>query len=448
VRFIQDNRGADGGAAAGSTVEGHASMDKLVITGGAKLSGEIVVSGAKNAALPILCASLLTADDVHLENVPNLQDVRTMVKLLRQMGVQCETGGDARMTLNASKVDNLVAPYEMVKTMRASILVLGPLVARFGEAKVSLPGGCAIGARPVDQHIKGLQAMGAEISIEHGFIEARAKRLKGARIITDMITVTGTENLLMAAVLADGETVIENAAREPEVSDLAHLLVAMGAKIEGIGTDRLVIQGVDKLHGARHSVVPDRIEAGTFLCAVAAAGGDVTLRHVSASLLDAVTAKLREAGVTIEEGQGWMRVKMAKRPAAVSFRTSEYPAFPTDMQAQFMALNSMATGTSQVVETIFENRFMHVQELNRLGASITIDGNTALVSGVEKLSGAKVMATDLRASASLVIAAMCADGDTLIDRIYHLDRGYDRMESKLTAVGAKVSRIKGSGSEQ
>lgn len=423
-------------------------MDKLVITGGAKLSGEIVVSGAKNAALPILCASLLTADDVHLENVPNLQDVRTMVKLLRQMGVQCETGSDARMTLNASKVDNLVAPYEMVKTMRASILVLGPLVARFGEAKVSLPGGCAIGARPVDQHIKGLQAMGAEISIEHGFIEARAKRLKGARIITDMITVTGTENLLMAAVLADGETVIENAAREPEVSDLAHLLVAMGAKIEGIGTDRLVIQGVDKLHGARHSVVPDRIEAGTFLCAVAAAGGDVTLRHVSASLLDAVTAKLREAGVTIEEGQGWMRVKMAKRPAAVSFRTSEYPAFPTDMQAQFMALNSMATGTSQVVETIFENRFMHVQELNRLGASITIDGNTALVSGVEKLSGAKVMATDLRASASLVIAAMCADGDTLIDRIYHLDRGYDRMESKLTAVGAKVSRIKGSGSEQ
>ncbi|TCK41835.1 UDP-N-acetylglucosamine 1-carboxyvinyltransferase [Paraburkholderia sp. BL8N3] len=423
-------------------------MDKLVITGGAKLSGEIVVSGAKNAALPILCASLLTADDVHLENVPNLQDVRTMVKLLRQMGVQCETGGDARMTLNASKVDNLVAPYEMVKTMRASILVLGPLVARFGEAKVSLPGGCAIGARPVDQHIKGLQVMGAEISIEHGFIEARAKRLKGARIITDMITVTGTENLLMAAVLADGETVIENAAREPEVSDLAHLLVAMGAKIEGIGTDRLVIQGVDKLHGARHSVVPDRIEAGTFLCAVAAAGGDVTLRHVSASLLDAVTAKLREAGVTIEEGQGWMRVKMAKRPAAVSFRTSEYPAFPTDMQAQFMALNSMATGTSQVVETIFENRFMHVQELNRLGASITIDGNTALVSGVEKLSGAKVMATDLRASASLVIAAMCADGDTLIDRIYHLDRGYDRMESKLTAVGAKVSRIKGSGSEQ
>jgi UDP-N-acetylglucosamine 1-carboxyvinyltransferase len=423
-------------------------MDKLVITGGTTLSGEIVVSGAKNAALPILCASLLTADDVHLENVPNLQDVRAILKLLRQMGVQSEVSSDGRVTLNASKVTNFIAPYEMVKTMRASILVLGPLVARFGEAKVSLPGGCAIGARPVDQHIKGLQAMGAEINIEHGFIEARAKRLKGARIITDMITVTGTENLLMAAVLAEGETVIENAAREPEVSDLAHLLVKMGAKIDGIGSDRLVIHGVEKLHGARHSVVPDRIEAGTFLCAVAATGGDVTLRHVSPSLLDAVTSKLREAGVTIEEGDDWMRVRMAKRPEAVSFRTSEYPAFPTDMQAQFMALNSMAKGTSQVVETIFENRFMHVQELNRLGASITIDGNTALVSGVEQLSGAKVMATDLRASASLVIAAMCADGETLIDRIYHLDRGYDRMEAKLTAVGAKVSRIKGSGSGQ
>ncbi|MDR5758282.1 UDP-N-acetylglucosamine 1-carboxyvinyltransferase [Caballeronia sp. LZ035] len=423
-------------------------MDKLVITGGAKLSGEITVSGAKNAALPILSASLLTADDVHLSNVPNLQDVRTTLKLLKQMGVQSEVSADGRVTLNASKVDNLVAPYELVKTMRASILVLGPLVARFGEAKVSLPGGCAIGARPVDQHIKGLQAMGAEINIEHGFIEARAKRLKGARIITDMITVTGTENLLMAAVLADGETVIENAAREPEVSDLAHLLVKMGAKIDGIGTDRLVIQGVEKLHGAQHAVVPDRIEAGTFLCAVAAAGGDVTLRHVRPQLLDAVTAKLREAGVSIEEGDDWMRVRMAKRAEAVNIRTSEYPAFPTDMQAQFMALNTIANGTSQVVETIFENRFMHVQELNRLGASITIDGNTALVAGVEKLSGAKVMATDLRASASLVIAAMCADGETLIDRIYHLDRGYDRMEAKLTAVGANVRRIAGSGGEQ
>jgi len=447
VRFIQDNRGAENGSAAGSSVEGQA-MDKLVITGGAKLSGEITVSGAKNAALPILCASLLTADDVHLSNVPNLQDVRTMIKLLRQMGVQSEVSGDGRVSLNASTVYKLIAPYEMVKTMRASILVLGPLVARFGEAKVSLPGGCAIGARPVDQHIKGLQAMGAEINIEHGFIEARAKRLKGARIITDMITVTGTENLLMAAVLAEGETVIENAAREPEVSDLAHLLVKMGAKIDGIGTDRLVIQGVDRLHGAKHDVVPDRIEAGTFLCAVAAAGGDVTLRRVSPHLLDAVTAKLREAGVSIEEGDDWMRVRMDKRAGAVNIRTSEYPAFPTDMQAQFMALNTIANGTSQVVETIFENRFMHVQELNRLGANITIDGNTALVSGVEQLSGAKVMATDLRASASLVIAALCADGETLIDRIYHLDRGYDRMESKLTAVGANVRRIKGSGSEQ
>ncbi|MDB5785280.1 UDP-N-acetylglucosamine 1-carboxyvinyltransferase [Caballeronia mineralivorans] len=422
-------------------------MDKLVIVGGTKLSGEIVVSGAKNAALPILCASLLTADDVHLENVPNLQDVRTMLKLLNQMGLRSEST-DGRVWLNASKLDNLVAPYEMVKTMRASILVLGPLLARFGEAKVSLPGGCAIGARPVDQHIKGLQAMGAEIVIEHGFIEARAKRLKGTRIVTDMITVTGTENLLMAAVLAEGETVIENAAREPEVSDLANLLVAMGAKIDGIGSDRLVIQGVDKLHGARHSVVPDRIEAGTFLCAVAAAGGDVTLRNVNPSLLEAVIEKLHEAGVLVEEGENWIRVRMNKRPSAVSFRTSEYPAFPTDMQAQFMALNTLATGTSQAVETIFENRFMHVQELNRLGASITIDGNTALVNGVQKLSGAKVMATDLRASASLVIAAMCAEGETLIDRIYHLDRGYDRMETKLTAVGANVRRIKGSGSEQ
>ncbi|KMZ13238.1 UDP-N-acetylglucosamine 1-carboxyvinyltransferase [Candidatus Burkholderia humilis] len=423
-------------------------MDKLVITGGTQLSGEITVSGAKNAALPILCASLLTADDVHLSNVPNLKDVRTTLELLKQMGVRSEVTGDGRVTLNASKVDKLVAPYEMVKTMRASILVLGPLVARFGEAKVSLPGGCAIGARPVDQHIKGLQAMGAEINIEHGFIQARAKRLKGARIVTDMITVTGTENLLMAAVLADGETIIENAAREPEVSDLAHLLVKMGAKIDGIGTDRLVIQGVEKLNGAKHDVVPDRIEAGTFLCAVAAAGGDVTLRHVSPHLLDAVTAKLREAGVSIEEGDDWMRVRMNKRADAVHIRTSEYPAFPTDMQAQFMALNAIANGTSQMVETIFENRFMHVQELNRLGASITIDGNTALVAGVEKLSGAKVMATDLRASASFVIAAMCTEGETLIDRIYHLDRGYDRMEAKLTAVGADVRRIKGGGSEQ
>lgn len=418
-------------------------MDKLVIEGGQRLSGEIAVSGAKNAALPILCAGLLSAEPVELDNVPNLQDVRTTLKLLGQMGMRTETDG-ARVRLDAGRVDSPVAPYELVKTMRASILVLGPLLARFGEAKVSLPGGCAIGARPVDQHIKGLQAMGAEISIEHGFIEARATRLKGARIVTDMITVTGTENLLMAATLADGETVIENAAREPEVSDLAHLLVAMGARIDGIGTDRLVIQGVERLHGARHAVIPDRIEAGTFLCAVAAAGGDVTLTGVRPSILDAVIDKLREAGVTIVEGGDWLRVTMDRRPSAVTIRTSEYPAFPTDMQAQFMALNTIASGTAQVVETIFENRFMHVQELNRLGAHITVDGNTALVTGVDQLSGAKVMATDLRASASLVIAGLCAEGETLVDRIYHLDRGYDRMEAKLTGVGAKVRRISGS----
>jgi UDP-N-acetylglucosamine 1-carboxyvinyltransferase len=415
-------------------------MDKLIITGGTTLSGEIVVSGAKNAALPILCASLLTADDVHLENVPNLQDVRTILKLLRQMGVQSEVSSDGRVTLNASKVTNFIAPYEMVKTMRASILVLGPLVARFGEAKVSLPGGCAIGARPVDQHIKGLQAMGAEINIEHGFIEARAKRLKGARIITDMITVTGTENLLMAAVLAEGETVIENAAREPEVSDLAHLLVKMGAKIDGIGSDRLVIHGVEKLHGARHSVVPDRIEAGTFLCAVAATGGDVTLRHVSPSLLDAVTSKLREAGVTIEEGDNWMRVTMAKRPEAVSFRTSEYPAFPTDMQAQFMALMTRGEGISIITERIYPERFHHVREFGRMGANIVREGSSAIVIGVKELSGAPVMASDLRAAAGLLVAALAARGETVLQRIYHLDRGYDQIEKRLEALGARIRR--------
>ena len=439
MRITHDSRDAGSGAATEARA-GQISMDKLVIEGGRPLAGEVRISGAKNAALPILCASLLTAEPLHLQNVPDLQDVRTTLKLLAQMGVR-EARAPQQLTLDAAAVDNPVAPYELVKTMRASILVLGPLVARFGHAKVSLPGGCAIGARPVDQHIKGLQAMGAEISIEHGYIEARAKRLKGARIMTDMITVTGTENLLMAAVLADGETVLENAAREPEVGDLAQLLVRMGAKIEGIGTDRLVIQGVDTLHGAQHAVIPDRIEAGTFLCAVAAAGGDVTLRNVRPITLEAVTMKLREAGVTIEEGDDWIRVRMTRRPTAVSFRTSEYPAFPTDMQAQFMALNAIAEGTSQVVETIFENRFMHVQELNRLGATITIDGNTALVAGVPRLSGATVMATDLRASASLVIAGLTAEGETLVDRIYHLDRGYDRMEEKLTAIGARVRRV-------
>lgn len=416
-------------------------MDKLLINGGNRLAGEIPISGAKNAALPILCAGLLTADTVHLSNVPHLQDVATMLKLLGQMGLRIEQDGDT-VALNGRAVDKLEAPYEMVKTMRASILVLGPLVARFGEAKVSLPGGCAIGSRPVDQHIKGLQAMGAEITIEAGYIHARAKKLKGTRVVTDMITVTGTENLLMAATLADGETVLENAAREPEVGDLANLLVAMGARIEGIGTDRLVVQGVSQLHGASHAVIADRIETGTFLCAVAAAGGDVTLTKVRSGILDVALDKLREAGVIITSGEDWIRVQMAARPKAVSFRTTEYPGFPTDMQAQFMALNSIAEGNSQVTETIFENRFMHVQELNRLGASIGIEGHTAIIQGVEKLVGAPVMATDLRASASLVIAALAAQGETLIDRIYHLDRGYDRMEAKLSAVGADIRRIK------
>jgi UDP-N-acetylglucosamine 1-carboxyvinyltransferase len=416
-------------------------MDKLLIRGGRRLAGEIEIAGAKNAALPILCAGLLSADTLVLSNVPRLQDVATMQKLLRQMGLAIEDKGTA-LELCGRDVSKLEAPYEMVKTMRASILVLGPLLARFGEAKVSLPGGCAIGSRPVDQHIKGLQAMGAEIHIEAGYIHAKAKRLKGARIVTDMITVTGTENLMMAAVLADGVTVLENAAREPEVSDLANLLVAMGAQIEGIGSDRLVVTGVSALHGATHPVIADRIETGTFLCAVAAAGGDVLLKNARADLLDAVFDKLRETGAVLTSGDDWIRVQMAGRPKSVSVRTTEYPGFPTDMQAQLMALNCIAEGSSRVTETIFENRFMHVQELNRLGASIEVDGHTAVVHGVNKLVGAPVMATDLRASASLVIAGLAAEGETQIDRIYHLDRGYDRMEIKLSAVGADIQRIR------
>lgn len=416
-------------------------MDKLLITGGNRLNGEIAIAGAKNAALPILCAGLLTASDVILENVPALQDVSTMLKLLKQMGLQVREENGV-VTLNGSAIDKLEAPYDMVKTMRASILVLGPLLARFGEAKVSLPGGCAIGSRPVDQHIKGLQAMGAEITIEAGYIHAKAKRLRGARIVTDMITVTGTENLLMAATLADGETILENAAREPEVTDLANLLVAMGAKITGIGTDRLVIQGVDALHGASHTVIADRIETATFLCAVAATGGDITVTKTRSDILDVALDKLREAGVIITSGPDWIRAQMGGRPKAVSFRTTEYPGFPTDMQAQFMAVDCVASGTARVTETIFENRFMHVQEMNRLGAHIEIDGHTAIVNGVDRLIGAPVMATDLRASASLVIAALAAQGETLIDRIYHLDRGYDRMEVKLSAVGAQIQRVK------
>ncbi|WP_028103536.1 UDP-N-acetylglucosamine 1-carboxyvinyltransferase [Pseudoduganella violaceinigra] len=416
-------------------------MDKLLITGGKRLVGDVKISGAKNAALPILCAGLLSAGDLELTNVPLLHDVATMLKLLRQTGLSVEQDGE-KVTLNGAKIDKYEAPYELVKTMRASILVLGPLLARFGEAKVSLPGGCAIGSRPVDQHIKGLQALGAEISIDGGYIYAKCKKLKGTRIVTDMITVTGTENLLMAATLAEGETILENAAREPEVTDLAHLLVAMGAKIDGIGTDRLVIQGVPALHGAKHAVISDRIEAATFLCAVAATCGDITIRNTRTDIFDVALDKLREMGVQLTVGDNWIRAQMDQRPNPVTFRTTEYPGFPTDMQAQFMAVNLIANGSSRVTETIFENRFMHVQEMNRLGSKISIDGNTAYIDGVEQLIGAPVMATDLRASASLVIAGLAAKGETLVDRIYHLDRGYDRMEVKLSAVGANITRIR------
>ena len=419
-------------------------MDKLLIRGGRTLTGTVTISGAKNAALPELCAALLTDQPVTLSNVPRLQDVSTALKLLRNMGVTIDRA-DATpdvVVLNAGRISAREAPYDLVKTMRASILVLGPLLARFGEARVSLPGGCAIGSRPVDQHIKGLQAMGAEIVVEHGYIVATAARLKGTRITTDMVTVTGTENLLMAATLAEGETILENAAQEPEIPDLAEMLIAMGAKIEGHGTSRIRIEGVDRLHGAAHRVVPDRIETGTFLCAVAAAGGDVTLQRANARHLETVIEKLREAGAIIQSGDDWIRVVGHGRPRAVSFRTSEYPAFPTDMQAQFMTLNCIADGTSVVTETIFENRFMHVNELVRLGAKIDVDGHTAVVHGVKQLSGATVMATDLRASASLVIAGLVADGETVVDRIYHLDRGYDQMEAKLRGIGADIERTK------
>ena len=424
-------------------------MDKLRMVGGTPLKGEVKIAGAKNAALPILCACLLTDQPVVLRNVPDLQDVRTMLKLLQEIGVTVsfpDVTDRSHIVLNAAVIKSSEATYEMVKTMRASILVLGPLLARMHSAKVSLPGGCAIGARPVDQHIKGLKAMGASIKIKSGYIQAETKpptdRLKGASILTDMITVTGTENLLMAATLASGTTILENAAREPEVGDLAELLVKMGAKISGIGGDRLVIEGVEKLHGAEHSVIPDRIEAGTFLCAVAAAGGDVLIKECRPDTLDAVMVKLKEAGLKMEVGPDWIKASMHERPKAVSFRTSEYPAFPTDMQAQLMAVNAVAVGNSTITETIFENRFMHVQELNRLGADIAIEGNTAIAQGVEKLSGATVMATDLRASASLVIAGLAAQGETQVDRIYHLDRGYDRMEQKLTLLGANIERVK------
>lgn len=414
-------------------------MQKLRIRGGRRLVGEVRASGAKNAVLPILCAAFLTAEDLVLRNVPDLADVRTMLKLLEGMGVKVRREGDA-VILNAGSVSDTTAPYELVRTMRASILTLCPLTARFGSAEVSLPGGCAIGARPVDQHIKGLRQLGAEVEIEHGYVKARAARLKGARIVTDMVTVTGTENLMMAAVLADGVTTIENAAREPEVVDLADCLNAMGARVSGAGTPTITIEGVESLHGAEHTVIADRIEAGSFLCAAAATQGDVLVTHCEPHHMEAVLDKLREAGAELETGADWVRLRMTHRPKAVSVRTTPHPGFPTDMQAQFMALNTVAEGTGHVTETIFENRFMHVPELMRLGAKISIEGSTAIVEGVEKLSGAAMMATDLRASASLVIAALVAEGESTVDRIYHLDRGYECMEAKLRALGADIVR--------
>lgn len=421
-------------------------MDKLLIRGGRELHGEVRISGAKNAALPELCAALLTDQPVTLENVPRLQDVATMLKLIRNMGATAEVRTDGSVVVSSAELHFPEAPYEMVKTMRASVLALGPLLARFGEATVSLPGGCAIGSRPVDQHIKGLQQMGAEITVEHGYIIARLpkgrERLKGASITTDMITVTGTENFLMAATLAEGETVLENAAQEPEITDLAEMLIAMGAKIEGHGTSRIRIRGVERLHACTHRVVSDRIEAGTFLCAVAATGGEALLRHGRADHLEAVIEKLREAGAQVEAVPEGIRIRSSGRLVAQSFRTTEYPGFPTDMQAQFMALNAISEGSSKVAETIFENRFMHVNELLRLGAKIQVDGRFAVTEGVQRLSGATVMATDLRASASLVIAGLVAEGETLVDRIYHLDRGYEQMEAKLRGLGAEIERVK------
>ena len=417
-------------------------MDKLIVSGGTPLRGEVHISGAKNAALPVLIASLLTEQTLTISNIPHLYDITTTLKLLAQLGAELQVGEHLTVEANAAKVNNLVAPYELVKTMRASILVLGPLVARFGEAEVSLPGGCAIGSRPVDLHIKGLTQMGAEVDIKNGYIKVRAKRLKGARIFMDINSVTGTENLMMAASLADGVTHIENAAREPEIVDLANCLNAMGAKIDGAGSDTIAIEGVKKLHGAHHRVIPDRIEAGTFLVAAAISGGDITLRDVLPFQFDSVLNKLGEAGAELESGEHWVRLKAPrKKLRAVSVRTAPYPAFPTDMQAQFVLLNCFAEGTASVVETIFENRFMHVHELRRMGAEIELDGNTARVHGVGKLHAAPVMATDLRASACLVLAGLVARGETLIDRIYHIDRGYHCIEEKLSQLGARIRRV-------
>ena len=418
-------------------------MDKLAIEGGVPLNGEVAISGAKNAALPILCAGLLTAEPLVVSNVPHLHDVTTMLSLLGQMGMAISVDDKLGVELRAADIHTPEAPYEMVKTMRASVLVLGPLTARFGEARVSLPGGCAIGSRPVDQHLKGLQAMGATITMDHGYMIVRAPRLKGVRICMDLVTVTGTENLMMAAALAEGTTIVENAAREPEIIDLAVCLTAMGANIRGAGTDTITIEGVDKLHGASHSVMPDRIETGTFLVAAAVTGGNVRVTGARPGTLDAVLDKLRETGAKVEAGEDWISVSTGSPLRAVNLRTAPYPAFPTDMQAQFVALNSVASGTGVVNETIFENRFMHVQELRRLGADIEVEGNTAVVKGVGHLDGATVMATDLRASASLVIAGLVARGTTTVERIYHLDRGYEAIEEKLSKLGARIRRVGG-----
>ena len=417
-------------------------MDKLQITGGVPLEGEVRISGAKNATLPILAAGLLASEPVTICNVPHLKDVTTTIELLGRMGVSVTIAEGLRIEVDASTLKECFAPYDLVKTMRASILVLGPLVARFGRADVSLPGGCAIGARPVNIHVAGLQAMGADIQIEGGYIRARAGRLKGARLVLDAVTVTGTENLMMAATLADGETVLENAAREPEVVDLANFLIAMGAKIRGAGTDKIVIQGVAKLHGTTYEVLPDRIESGTYLVAGAITRGHVRIKNTRPEHLDAVTAKLREAGATVDIGDNWIEVDMrGRRPRAVDVRTAPYPAFPTDMQAQFAALNTVAVGVGTIIETIFENRFMHMLEMRRLGAEIRLEGNTAIIRGVERLTAAPVMATDLRASASLVLAGLVAEGRTEIERIYHIDRGYETIEEKLAGIGAQIRRV-------
>ncbi|MBS3958173.1 MAG: UDP-N-acetylglucosamine 1-carboxyvinyltransferase [Xanthomonadaceae bacterium] len=419
-------------------------MAKIVIAGGEPLNGEVQISGAKNAVLPILCATLLADSAVEIGNVPHLHDVTTTMELLGEMGVQLVVDEKLSITADPRQVTNTVAPYELVKTMRASILVLGPLIARFGHAQVALPGGCAIGSRPVDQHIRGLQALGAEVLVEGGFIKATAKRLKGARYVFDMVTVTGTENVMMAATLAEGTTVLENCAQEPEVVDLAHCLNAMGARVEGAGSNRIVVHGVGRLHGGRYDVLPDRIETGTFLVAGAMTGGRVLARRTRADIMDAVLAKLEEAGAHVNTGTGFIEVDMrGGRPRAVSLTTAPYPAFPTDMQAQFAAMNTIAEGVGVITETIFENRFMHLNELTRLGADVRIEGNTAIIRGVERMTGAPIMATDLRASASLVLAGLVAKGETTVDRIYHIDRGYENIEEKLGGLGARIRRLPG-----